>query len=190
MSDYIAAKIRIGGRISATLVPELCTVITQQHVSLEWGDARFRPRSAEDLLEARREEDGVRLLWLYDDQARWGRFDALEQFLQTHGIPFSRRSDGKYEYDPEIVEYRPEHGALPMLTNTDGEPVVPVSKLAVVETALKQAEGKRTRSEMIDSIQLAQRLLRKLLPPTLPLLEPFEIETDENPELNHGKPLS
>ena len=186
MSDYIAARIRIGGRIPATLLPEFCTVITQQHVSLDWGDAHFRPRSAEDLLEARREEDGICLLWLYDDQARWGRFDALEQFLQTHGIPFSRRSDGKYEYDPEIVEYRPEHGSFSMLTNTDGEPVVPVSKLATVQTALEKAEGKPTRSEMIDSIRVAQRLLRKLLPPALPPLEPFEIEPDEKLEANHG----
>jgi hypothetical protein len=185
MSDYVAARIRIGGRIPVTLVPELCTVITGQHASLEWGDARFRPNSAEDLLEARREEDGVRLLWLYDDQARWGRFDNLEQFLQTHGIPFSRRSDGKYEYDPEIVEYRPEYGSFSMLTNRDGEPVVPVSKLATVESALEKAAGKPTTSEMIDSIRVAQRLLRKLLPPTLPTLEPLEIETDEKPESSH-----
>ena len=86
MSDYIAARIRIGGRIPVALVPELCTVITRHHVVLDWGDAQFRPHSAEDLLEARREEDGIRLLWLYDDYLLWR---ATFQLLQQERAPNS-----------------------------------------------------------------------------------------------------
>ena len=183
MSDYMAAEIWIGGTISPSLVANLCAAITKQCASLEWGDAHFSPGTQPDLLEASQEKDGVSLLWLCDDQARWGEFDALERFLWENGITYTRRSDGKYEYDPEVVEFRPEQGMISLLTNNAGEPVVPVSELADIDAALTQVlelPDTASKQTISSAVQSAQRLLRERLPAVVPPLEPFEIEEGTN----------
>ena len=91
MAERMAAEITIGGTIPASLVPQLCRTITEEGVSHAWGDAPFCPQSAADLLKIL--SDG--LLWLCDDQASWGQFDALERLLQEHNVPFDRKSGGK-----------------------------------------------------------------------------------------------
>lgn len=183
MSDYMAAEIWIGGRISPSLVANLCAAITKQCVSLEWGDAHFSPGTQQDLLEARQKKEDVSLLWLCDDQARWCEFDALERFLRENGIAYTRRSDGKYEYDPEVAEFRPEQGTISLLTNNVGEPIVPVSALTAIDAAVTQVlELPHTASKqtIVSATQSAQRLLRERLPAVVPPLERFEIEEGTN----------
>jgi len=107
MSEHIATEIWIGGRIPQSLVLRLCEAIRREGVSLEWGDAFFQPCTAGDLLAVRKADDReVPLLWLCDDQARWGQFEAMEEFLRSEGIAFNRRSDAKSEYDGELVMFR------------------------------------------------------------------------------------
>ena len=77
MSDYIAAEIKIGGRIPAALAPALCDAIAEQRLSLEWGDCVFQPHCAVDLLDARTSVDGVSMLRLYDDDAGLGRVSRI-----------------------------------------------------------------------------------------------------------------
>ena len=95
MSEPIPTEISIGGKIRQELVPGLCKAIADEQVSLEWGDAYFRPETAEELLAACQDHDGVRVLWLCDDQANYGRFDVLEGFLEREKIPFRHKSDAQ-----------------------------------------------------------------------------------------------
>jgi hypothetical protein len=184
MSERIAAEIWIGGKVSERLVPELCKAIASQVVLVEWGDARFEPAGAEDLLQVcRNSANGIRLLWLCADEARWGEFEELEDFLRKHEIPFTRQSAGRYEYDPTRVEYRPGYPLVCQATNSAGKPVLVVSELVpvleVLDAALELSKGRST----VDSWSLvttATRLLQERLPPVLPPLEPFEIEPAEH----------
>ena len=172
MAKRMAAEITIGGTIPASLVPELCRTITEEGVSHAWGDAPLRPLSAADLLETL--SDG--LLWLCDDQASWGQFDALERLLQEHNVPFDRKSGGKYEYDAEMVHYRPHlPELLRVITDANGEPVVSASKLKPVDEALSRAQSEPTRSGILEAVRAAQQLLQLALPPSLEPMEPFRI---------------
>ena len=178
MSDYMAGEIWIGGKVPAGLIAELCEVISRQGLGLEWGDARFKPSSAADLLEVREEIDGVPLLHLCNDEAPWGQFDELEGFLQQHRISFRRQSDGKWEYDPEIVEYRPGSEPIRLLANHAGAPVVTVEEFGEIDTQWSQAinliEGGST-ARGIRELKNGLAQFRDLLPKAVPPLEPIEI---------------
>jgi len=182
MSDRIPAEIWIGGKIAASLVPGLCAAITDEGVSLEWGDARVDPTGADDLTAAiKANHQGVRLLWFCDDQAGYGEFDTLELFLQEHEIPFTRQSAGRYEYDPERVEFRTRTGRADIITNRSGATVVLASSLIALEATLTKAlqfarsgEAKRAMT----AVRTAKRQLRQVLPPSVPPLPPFEIVPD------------
>ena len=172
MAERMAAEITIGGTIPASLVPQLCRTITEEGVSHAWGDALFCPLSAADLLETL--SDG--LLWLCDHQASWGRFDALERLLREHNVPFDRKSGGKYEYDAEMIHYRPHlPELLRVITDANGKPVVVADNLRPVDEALSRAQREPTRSGMLEAVSAAQQLLQVALPPSLDPLEPFRI---------------
>ena len=123
------------------------------------------------------------MLKLYDDQARWGEFEALETFLREHGIPYCRWSEGKYEYDAEAVAFHPQCGQLSWLTNHDRDPIVLASQLALIEAKLtnlletvKHAEAETI--EIIAQIEDIRVGLRAELPPVAPPLESLEIVED------------
>lgn len=180
MSERLAAEIWIGGNIPGTLVPDLCAAITDEGVALEWGDGSFAPKTGEDLDASLREnEKHELLLWLCDDEASWGQFDDLEQFLQEHRIPFTRRTAGNAAYDPEVVEYRPNCGAITLAANVDGRLTVDAAELEPVEhmldAAIKLAEV-HSDANFLSLVQTALKLLREQLPRPLPPLEPFSIE--------------
>ena len=180
MCDHISAEIWIGGNIPEGIVPAFCTAITDDGVALEWGESSFPPKTAGDLKTSLRENDKhVRLLWLCDDQASWGQFENLERFLREHQIPFTRRTEGRYEYDPEIVEYRPVYGAITLAANHAGQPTVVAADLEPVEhlldAAIKLAETD-SGANIVSLMQTALTLLREQLPRPLPPLEPFSIE--------------
>ena len=189
MSDYMAAEIRIGGKVPARLVPELCEQITGEGVGIEMGSIPFRPESADQLLAACEDHDGVRLLCLYDDQARWGRFERLEAFLRKHRIAYDRFSEGKYEYTPEAARFRPKEGLVLLVTDPSREPIVAASGLAPVEKALARGIGQLDRGKTaagLQSLKRALRLLREKLPPAVPPLRAFEIEPVKDRKENHG----
>jgi len=182
MSDRMAAEIWIGGKVPMSLVPALCAAIRDEGVSLEWGDAPFRPSTADDLRQALREDDhAVRLLWLCNDQAGGGVFEELEAFLREHEIAYTRQSTGHYEFDPEMVYFRPGHPLAPLATNAVGQPVVPVSELTLVADLLAAALDSSRSDSAADTwslVRTARQLLQEQLPPALPPLETFEIEEE------------
>jgi len=180
MADHMAAEIWIGGKMNASLVSEFCNAISEQCVSLEWGGSHFQPSVTADLMDHRRELGNAQVLWLCDDQARWGEIAALEAFLQKHNVPFTRQTDGKYEYDPEVLEFRPGREPTSSTTNKSGEPVIPISTLTELAKGLDAALSTATRAEMARQIWDARRFLESCLPPALPALESFEVITQES----------
>ena len=183
MSDRIPAEIWIGGKIAASLVPALCAAITDEGMSLEWGDARVRPAGADDLTDAFKENaQGVSLLWFCDDEASCGEFDILESFLREHEIAFTRHSAGRYEYDPETAHFRPGHGVTRCPTNSAAQPVVEVEEITPVDDLLAAAIELRQHGSSVDCWSLvltARQLLRDRLSADVPPLEPCEIEAAE-----------
>ncbi len=161
MSERLCAEIRIGGRLSRGQLPEFLKAVSKARVSLEWGDACFTPTTADELLESLR--DGR--LWLCDDQASYGEFPELESACRALGLSYTRRSEGKYERDAEIVEWRPGM-AEPLSrvgSNHSQSAYVPVEEVA---KALKHLEAGRAGK--------AKKILRTLCP-QLPELPPFKI---------------
>jgi hypothetical protein len=178
MSEPIPTEISIGGKIREDQVPGLCQAIAEEGVSLEWGDACFTPETTEELLAACQEHDGVRVLWLCNDQANYGFFDVLEEFLARDKISFRHKSDAKYEYDAQIIEYRPQFGRVSYASNNIGEPLVQLSTMTsiaeAVDTATNTAEG-QTTFELLRRLRNIQQLVHESLPALVPPLEPFEI---------------
>jgi len=176
----MAAEIWIGGKVPMSLVPSLSAAIGDEGASLEWGDAPFRPSTADDFRQALREDDrGVYLLWLCDDQAGGGVFEKLEAFLREHEIAYTRQSTGHYEFDPETVHFRPGHPLASHATNAVGQPVVPALELTSVADLLSAALDPSRSDLAADSwslVRTARQLLQEQLPPALPPLETFEIE--------------
>ncbi len=192
MSERMPAEIWIGGKIVDSAVPDLCAAIARERVLAEWGDGPFHPAIAEDLIEAVRPNgEQVPLLWLCDDQALWGEFASLERFLQEHQISFTRLSAGRYEYDPEMVTYRPGTGRVELVTNSSGAPVVLASRVAEAQAMLADmmdAMPIGTVETLLRSIRSARDSLRCILPPAIPPLEAFEIVSCTNLELAcHGQ---
>jgi hypothetical protein len=185
MADRIPAEIWIGGKIAATLVPGLCAAISDAGASLAWGDVQFCPADADDLTNALVDSaDGVPLLWLCDDEASWGEFDGLEKFLEEHHILFTRQSEGRYEHEPERVEFRPGAGKVCLATDRSGEAVVRAAELGDLEGTLTKTlqlvQGGQSK-RVASSLRAAIKTLRRALPPAVPPLEPFEIVAAREP---------
>jgi hypothetical protein len=178
MSDYIAAEITIGGNVKRSLVRSLCRAISSQRVALDWGETLFQPESAQDLLAALTDVNGVKLLKLCDDQARWGQFEELEWFLEKHQIAFRRHSDGRYEYDSDLVEYRPGLGRVYSLASKSGEPLVSLGLARQGIAALSEVQKLLRRKQSAEAVRIIRsglRSLRSQLPHEVPPLKPFTI---------------
>jgi hypothetical protein len=176
MSEPIPASISIGGRLSKRQVPALCKAIVADGVVVEWGDALFRPLIALDLLEVCQEVNGARVLLLCDDRANWGRFPALEEFLLKRAkLPFDLQTEGRAEFDPELVIFRPGQKPLRLTTSANGQPVVAAQVLTPIADALASAIGSRQKRASMARFRRVLKDLRAHLPPALTPLPSFEI---------------
>ncbi len=204
MADRMAAEIWIGGSIPESLVEEFCGALRDEALSLDWGEASFEPQDAEELLEGTLKDSG--LLRLCCEETPMGEFHDLEFWLQSNDIPYTRKSDGKYEHDPAVVEFRPEEGLHEMTANKALEPVVTASSLEPVRDKLETAmdllhraakahekgqdmprdlltSGNRLVRDMVDrlgrkAVEQAMGQLTKAMPPKVPPLPPLKILVD------------
>lgn len=177
MSDYIAAYIRIGGAVPQRLVDPLCKAIAQQHLSLDWGDARFVPTGAEDLLDVRTNVYGADVLQLYNDDAPWGEFMDLEKFLVENGIGFDRFHEAKFDTNARLTQFRPGGKRVDFNTSVEGHVVVPLRDVQHLRDELQKVhallqkkrheQGAQTLQDALES--LATRLVEPS--PPLPALE-------------------
>ncbi len=159
MSEYMWAKIKIGGSISRPVLTHLAEKFAVPLPLPKGAGAEAASPTAPPYLE------------LEDDEAVWGRFEELETYLVGQAIPFDRASDGGYEFSPELRKFRPRltdgHGGIvrpevdrTFLCDHANHPAVPVADIE------KAIAGTETRGE------LAARLteLCGLDIPALPLL--------------------
>ena len=99
MADYFAGEIEIGGSIPRSDLNELIDLITNEELKEDYSDVWARDK----LVTAFATQESVRLT---DDQARYGEFVELEEWLIEHNIYFDRHSDARYEYDAVNTYYR------------------------------------------------------------------------------------
>ncbi len=179
MADRMATEIWIGGPIPESLVEEFCGVLRTESLSLDYGEAPFEPQDAKELLEGAAGNAG--LLRLCHDEVAYGEFSDLESWLQEHDIPYTRKSDGKYEHDPVVVEFRPESGLHTCTADKGLEPVVSVKPLRKVVRRLQAAmavPAKKKPKKARKQVKRALKLLTRHMPPELPPLPPLEIVVD------------
>ena len=164
MSDRMPADIRVGGTVKRKDLAEFLSAVEDSGGGLEWGE-HFAPEDEKALLEGIKDGE----LRLVDDEATGGEFPDFEDFLKKHKIPFDRQTDGKYEYDPELVHYRPGHDPeiQAFLTTKEGHRLVSEENVRKVEKLLIKhgAAG----------VDEAVLLINKILSP-IPPLPPFRIE--------------
>jgi hypothetical protein len=107
MADYVPTWIEIGGPIPRRLVPELINCIISESLRDNFGGQRIAAANAEDLLSDAKDAQGnPDTLKLYEESAKNGQFDQLEQFLEEHGIEFDRHCGGGAEFSPELTRFR------------------------------------------------------------------------------------
>ena len=162
MADRMAAIITIGGRISSGDLPRLLSAIADARVARDWGEAVWHPETAQELL------DGLQngRLTLCDDEASYGEFSDLESECQTLGLSFRRHSDGKYEYDAEVVDWRPGmHEPLVNHSSNGNENAVYVDADAV-----KKALGHLDDGHVREAIEILRELC-----PNMPEIPPLQI---------------
>jgi len=175
MADRMAGEIWIGSKLARSLLAELPI----SDLWLDWDHNRLQSSTEADILAAR---DGDGLLHFADDEAAYGEFQELEGWLREHKIPYRRHSDGKYEFTPELVEFRPDlkgrrNRNVFITTSPERAPMVFVSDVEVITTRMAKLAANRKRSPT-QRLQSLEKLLQKLalaLPPKLPPLPPFEI---------------
>jgi hypothetical protein len=163
----MAAEIWIGGKLPRRLLNEFPI----SDLRSDWDETPFDWTTEAGILDARGENG---LLHFADCEIAWGEFTDLEEFLREHDLPFKRHSSGKYEYLPELVEFRPDLGKEVNTIATDnGEPLVSKGELAPIlekMAALRESPGTQAQAweQLFDE-------LSTIVPPTLPPLPTFEI---------------
>ncbi len=162
MSSYFCASIRIGGSIDRSKVERLLAAIREAGVSLEWGDATFAPRNADELLEAKQEA----CLWLCDERASCGEFPELEAACRKLRLGYLRHSEASFDCDAERADWR-----LGMK-----KPIVRPSSNVNSHDTYVSTESVCKALKLYESghAKEAIRSLRRLCP-EIPELSPFEI---------------
>lgn len=84
MAERVSASIVIGGSVTMSAYTDLCTLIADEALSIEWDGELFEPhhRSA-----------GAPLR-LYAHEVAWGRFERLEAWCVENNLAFARWSGG------------------------------------------------------------------------------------------------
>ena len=175
MADRMAAEIWIGGKLLRSLVESMPI----SDLRVDWENTPLASSDEVDILAARN-EDG--LLHFADAEIAWGEFQELEDWLREHIVPFRRRTEGKYEHTPELVEFRPDlkgtrNRDVYAITSPEGAPMVFASEVETITTRMAKLADDRKRSAT-QRVQAWEKLFHKLtlvLPPKLPPLPPFEI---------------
>jgi hypothetical protein len=165
MSERMAAQIEIGGDVPADLVPNLIGEIKAEGLQVGWNETPFNAKNAKELLALARKNGKRSTLLLANHEVAWGSFDLLEAFLVKHCLAFDRRSEGKFGFDAELVQYRPGmKKPLVRMTSQNKQPVVEVRSLLPIKKAFRWGQS-----------GLAEQLLDKLIGPKISRLKSLRI---------------
>ena len=147
MADYFWGRIEIGGDLHQADLSRFCTA------------ARVEPFDIPELFEEGR-------LALENEQASYGQFDELEDLCRELGLPYIRRSDGRYEFSPETVFWVPGmEGADAIITDHEGNMQVAMDDVRRIRNSLR--DGK-----LAEALALAEQAVVDL-----PVLPRFRIIT-------------
>ena len=174
MADRFPGHIKLGGTITIETVEERIMVEAALSAFAEWcspsyGEPEFGDIPLADVAEHLNEEG---YLHGKHDQARYGQFEEVEDACRMAGIGYIRHSSARYEYDAEIVEWRPGmESPFEQIADENGNTNVPGS---TVETAITLIEEGRA-SEVAE-------MLKQALGQHVPALEPLVIIDNAPPE--------
>ena len=163
MADHIYATITIGGDVPYEKIKGLAEAIATEGI-FEIGTGR-RMTNSDDvekyLLACAQVNKNPTF---YDDQAPWGQFEDLEEWLKENDIDFDRDTEPSYEYDGETQAYRHETEEVYVyLHNASDHPVVKENVLVNWVKWLQENQIKKVINEII-----------KFIDP-YPKLKPFKI---------------
>lgn len=176
MSERMPAEIQIGGAVPASVVPALIEHISAENAFVSWEEVLFEATTGEELLALALCEGQTSTLRLVDHEAAWGEFSDLEEFLVKHQIAFDRQCGAKYEYDAQLVQFRPGmEGPYVWLANQNGQPHVALTDLVAVREALKSGRAEE-----------ALQALQEALGPEIPPLEPLRIVGQAEPRADEA----
>jgi len=174
-NERTGAILHIGGTIPRRLVVALCAEISAATVGLDWSEHGFTPGGAQKTLancsrDLMASLDDEQHLTVYDDEARQGVMWALEDWLKSHDIPFTRFAEATIECGPMRTDFRPGRPVYETFTDTGRDTLIEASALNKVIAKLQERNRTPTRR-----IGFAIRTLRRLIGTHLPPLSPFEI---------------
>lgn len=153
MADYMSAWMEIGGPIRARQTRGLLAAIEADGAREEWGGG---PVTKLPLT-------GIETLKLYNEDAPWGQFQAVETFCEEQGLAFDRHSEGKYEFDAQQILFRPGRATVfRYVIGSTGEPVVLWNDIVAATAKLRAGDAAS-----------ALTLLEQALGPDVPTLTPL-----------------
>lgn len=162
MAERFATQITIGGALRRCHVRRFLEHIAAEEVSIEWGDAHFEPNTVEELQGALHEGR----LRLCDDQRSWGEFADMEAVCRRLRLGYTRWTEGRYEYDAELVEWRPGMRKPCVRRCSNGQAGATYVASTEIQKAIDHLAAGRTPR--------ALRLLKRLCP-QIAHLPPLEI---------------
>ena len=104
MADYSPASIIIGGKLKKRKLKAFLEVLNSCDFQGSNTDGPCSPENGEELL---RELDTEGRLDMWDESARWGRFEELEDFCEKNKLWFQRHTSGFYDHPEHIAFFRP-----------------------------------------------------------------------------------
>ena len=162
MSSRYAAWIRIGGTVEHAKAEPLLKAVRDACVKRDWLADPFQPSTIDELLDAREDDE----LWLCDEEAKYGEFEAMEGACRELGLSYCRHTEAWCGEDAVLIDWRPGMQ----------EPVERVSSNDNSDTALVPEEpvGKALAALEADDAPEAIRILKDLCS-HVPDLPPFEV---------------
>ena len=142
MSDHFPGDITIGGDIPRRLLDKLAEMIASEGVSIDWQYALDEAAVRAAIEAAASKGETVRFT---DDEACYGQFDDLENWLTGRGISFDRHSDARYEYDGENAYGRTHKRPVVMKSDQSSQDLVSTEEVRKVLASQASPDRKLAR---------------------------------------------
>ena len=149
--DRFSVTFTLGGKLKATLVPNLIKAIQEAGLNIEWNQGY----GEDDILQAIRLCGKTIPLTVMNHELGAGNTEPLDLFCIKHRLSFDKRVDGKYEFNGEIHWWKPGLKQVQVWYDTDKEAKRVMASLFLLENAL-------THGKTLE--QIVKRL-RRVAPP-------------------------
>lgn len=126
MADYYFAKIMIGGKLNSSQINDMYQIILDKHVEIfNLGNLSI----PEDMRERFQNEVNLSikttdLIVFESDDAKWGEYAFLQEFLEDNNIPYVLESGPFYDNPERRKVFNPENNQNSSQILINGEEVV------------------------------------------------------------------